>query len=87
MTAEILTAGERRWCAMNLETHREVMKVREFLKQYAIIVYTGSPIDDLVMMELELDDLFEGKHLEAREYQKFKLALRRAYQELEKEQR
>ncbi|ASS76317.1 hypothetical protein CIG75_16095 [Tumebacillus algifaecis] len=68
---------------MELNTHQELMKVREFLKQYAIIVYTGSPLDDIVLMDLELEDLYEDKHLEASEYTKFKLALRRAYSELE----
>ncbi|MFD2171715.1 YqgQ family protein [Tumebacillus lipolyticus] len=66
---------------MNLNTHQELMKVREYLKRFAIIVYTGSPLDDIVMMDLELDDLYEGKHLESAEFQKYKLALRRAYLE------
>ncbi|ARU61734.1 hypothetical protein CBW65_12390 [Tumebacillus avium] len=69
---------------MDLNTHREVLKVREFLKQFAVIVYTGSQIDDIVLMDLELDDLYEDKHLDTEEYTKFKLALRRAYTELDK---
>jgi uncharacterized protein YqgQ len=63
------------------QTHLGVMKVRELLKQFGIIVYTGSILDDLVMMDLELDDLYEEKHVEAEEFRELKMALRRAYRE------
>ncbi|KEO83635.1 hypothetical protein EL26_09500 [Tumebacillus flagellatus] len=58
------------------------MKVRELLKRFNILVYTGNPLDDIVMMDLELDDLFESKTVEDDEFRLAKLALRRAYREL-----
>jgi len=71
--------------ALSHETHLGLMKVREVLKRFAIIVYTGNVLDDLVMMDIELDDLYTEKYIEADEYRELKLALRRAFSEHEAE--
>jgi len=64
---------------MEPHTHQTLMELREFLKRYQIFVYTGSQLDDLALMELELDDLYESGQLEAKDFQRYKLALRTAY--------
>lgn len=71
--------------ALSYEAHLGLMKVREFLKRFAIIVYTGNVLDDLVMMDIELDDLYTEKYVEADEYRELKMALRRAFSEHEAE--
>jgi uncharacterized protein YqgQ len=67
---------------MDLHLHQSLMKIRELLKQWSIFVYTGSALDDVVLMEIELDDLYLEKHVEEKEYLEMKMALRRAYREL-----
>jgi uncharacterized protein YqgQ len=67
---------------MNQQIHLDLMRVREFLKRWNIIVYTGNALDDIVLMDLELADIYEGKHIEDREYLEMKRTLRRAYEEL-----
>jgi uncharacterized protein YqgQ len=59
------------------------MRVRETLKRFHIVVYTGDPLDDIVLMDLELDDLFENKTVDDEEFRDLKIALRRAYRELD----
>ncbi|MBL0386620.1 DUF910 family protein [Tumebacillus sp. ITR2] len=58
------------------------MYVRTVLKRFNILIYTGNQLDDIVLMDLELDDLFESKTVEDDEFRNSKLALRRAYREL-----
>lgn len=70
---------------MNLlseHAHKGMMRVRETLKRFSIIVYTGDQLDDIVLMDLELDDLYDSKTIEDEEFRDLKIALRRAYQEL-----
>ncbi len=71
--------------ALSHETHMGLMKVREFLRRFAIIVYTGNVLDDLVLMDIELDDLYTEKYVEADEYRDLKIALRRVVSEYEAE--
>ena len=49
---------------MKYETHLGLMKIREVLKRYSVIVYTGHLLDEIVMMDMELTDLFEGRMIE-----------------------
>ena len=66
---------------MKYETHLGLMKVRELLKRFSVIVYTGNSLDEIVMMDMELTDLFEGRVIEEDEFRELKLVLRRAYRE------
>ncbi|PWK10256.1 YqgQ family protein [Tumebacillus permanentifrigoris] len=68
---------------LSLEAHRGVMRVREVLKRFNTLVYTGDPLDDIVLMDLELDDLYENKTVDDEEFRDLKIALRRAYRELD----
>lgn len=67
---------------LSKEAHEGILKVREVLKRFNIVVYTGHSLDDVVMMDLELDDLFESKTVDDEEFGICKFALRRAYREL-----
>jgi len=66
---------------MELNTHKMLMEIRELLKNYSILIYTGSPLDDIVLMELELEDLHESGQVETQDFLKMKMALRQAYRE------
>lgn len=66
---------------MKYETHLGLMKIREVLKRYSVIVYTGHLLDEIVMMDMELTDLFEGRMIEEEEFRQLKLVLRQAYKE------
>ena len=66
---------------MKYETHLGLMKVRELLKRYSIVVYTGNPLDEIVLMDMELSDLYEGRMVDDEEYRSMKLLLRHAYKE------
>jgi uncharacterized protein YqgQ len=68
---------------LSLEAHRGIMRVREVLKRFNILIYTGDPLDDIVLMDLELDDLYENKTVDDEEFRDLKVALRRAYRELD----
>ncbi|TCS82443.1 YqgQ family protein [Tepidibacillus fermentans] len=63
----------------------DVMFVRDLLKQFGTFIYTGNQLDDLVLMELELQDLYEYKMVSDEDYMKTKLILSKAKRELEKQ--
>lgn len=44
--------------------------VNNILKRFGIIVYTGSRLDDIALMELEIKDLYEYKLISDEEYLK-----------------
>ncbi|CAB3390609.1 YqgQ family protein [Kyrpidia spormannii] len=59
--------------------------VKSLLRRFGIIVYIGSPLDDLLMMELELEDLW-GEHLIDREtYLLAKAAIAKRRREIERQ--
>ena len=66
---------------MDMHMHESLMKIRALLKEFNIIVYTGSPLDDIALMELELEDLYLEKHIDDKDYLQMKMTLRRAYKE------
>jgi uncharacterized protein YqgQ len=68
---------------MNLDQQNAIQKVRELLKRYQIIIYTGSLLVDVALMDVEVDGLYEEHQIEAPEYQEMKLILRRATREAE----
>jgi uncharacterized protein YqgQ len=51
-------------------------EVRQLLKRFNIMVYTGNDADDAIIMELELKDLFEMGLIEEDEYKRALLILR-----------
>ncbi|UOF90503.1 YqgQ family protein [Fodinisporobacter ferrooxydans] len=53
-----------------------MLRVKELLRRFQIVVYTGNKWDDLVLMELELDDLYEEKLIEKEEYLTMKTILK-----------
>jgi uncharacterized protein YqgQ len=59
-------------------------EVRELLKRFGLIVYTGDEAGDAVLMELELHDLHEMGLIEEEDYKKSLLQLKR-FQSREKE--
>ncbi|WP_339061105.1 YqgQ family protein [Tepidibacillus marianensis] len=61
----------------------DLIFVRELLKQFGTFIYTGERLDDLVLMELELQDLFEYKMISDEDYMKAKLILSKTKRELE----
>ncbi|HEU4963022.1 MAG TPA: YqgQ family protein [Bacilli bacterium] len=68
---------------MDYELHSKIMRIRNLLKGYNILVYTGNQLDDLTLMEMELDDLHEEKYMETAEYLEMKMQLRTAVRQLE----
>lgn len=64
---------------------KTVLDVRNLLKRFGIIIYTGHRIGDLEMMEAELKDLYESKLIDAEDYQKALLILRHEKLDLQKE--
>ncbi len=67
-----------------MQKNNDLLVVKELLRRFGIIIYTGSRLDDLVMIELELDDLYTAKLIEKEEYFQAKQVI---LQELKKERR
>ncbi|MFV9511310.1 YqgQ family protein [Tepidibacillus sp. LV47] len=61
------------------------MFVRDLLKQFGTFIYTENQLDDLVLMELELQDLYEYKMIMDEDYLKAKMILSKAKRELEEQ--
>jgi uncharacterized protein YqgQ len=60
-----------------------LLEVKEVLRRFQIVVYTGNRMDDLVLMEQELDDLYQEQLIEREEYFKLKAILRRELREMD----
>lgn len=56
-------------------TFAELTYVQSILKRFGIIIYTGNRIDDIILMEMELNDLYEWKLIPDEEYLKAKAIL------------
>lgn len=56
-------------------TFADLTYVQNILKRFGIIIYTGNRIDDIILMELELNDLYEWKLISDKEYIKAKAIL------------
>lgn len=54
-----------------------LLEVRELLKRFHIIVYTGNQADDALVMEAELEDLHEMRLIEDEEYIRARMILKR----------
>jgi uncharacterized protein YqgQ len=57
--------------------------VQRLLKSFGTIIYTGNRLDDLALAELELEDLYEMKLIEQKEYFATLMIIRRERQKLE----
>lgn len=55
---------------------KSLYEVRQLLKRFQIFVYTGNELDDAVLMEAELEDLYEMKLIEEEEYLKARLMIK-----------
>ncbi|MBX6394586.1 MAG: YqgQ family protein [Alicyclobacillaceae bacterium] len=56
---------------------RSILDVKALLRRFGIVVYVGSKKDDLLMMEMELDDLWAEGLISRDEYVQAKAVLRR----------
>ncbi|MDI3256800.1 MAG: DUF910 family protein [Kyrpidia sp.] len=61
---------------------RTVADVKALLRRYGILIYAGSPLDDLVLMELELEDLWEERLIDREEYLMAKTVIRQRRRDL-----
>jgi len=55
---------------------RNVYDVQQLLKSYGIFVYTGDRKDDLLMMEMEVLDLYHSKFIDGETMKKAVMILR-----------
>ncbi|MFC4768103.1 YqgQ family protein [Effusibacillus consociatus] len=55
---------------------KSLYEVRELLKRFHIFIYTGNDLNDAVLMELELEDLYEMKLIEDEEYLKARMIIK-----------
>ncbi len=60
-----------------MNKQNELTYVLHMLKKYGTIVYTGNRLDDIAIMELELQDLYEWKLISDEEFIKAKAILKR----------
>jgi uncharacterized protein YqgQ len=66
---------------------KTIYDIRQFLKQYGIIIYIGNRVADLELMEFEVRELYQAKLMEPREYQTAILLLRHEIQLLKDAQK
>lgn len=55
---------------------RTVYDIQQILKKFGIYVYTGDRLGDLMMMELEINELYQAQFILPSDYQIIKLVLR-----------
>jgi uncharacterized protein YqgQ len=63
---------------------KTIYEIQQFLKSYGTIIYVGSRLADLELMEEELRELYQSQLIETKEFQTALLLLRHEIQ-LEKE--
>jgi uncharacterized protein YqgQ len=56
---------------------RSVLDVKALLRRFGIVVYVGSRKDDLLIMDMELEDLWTEGLISREEYVRAKAVLRR----------
>lgn len=56
---------------------KTIYDIQQLLKRYGTFIYTGDRIGDLNLMEMEVDELYQMKFIEIKEYQMAKLLLKR----------
>lgn len=65
---------------------KTIYDIQQFLKQYGTIIYLGSRLADLELMEEELKELYQSQLIDTNEFQTALLLLRHEIQ-LEKEKK
>ncbi len=60
--------------------YKDIAFVQTLLKKFGAFIYTGNVEDDIALMELELQDLYEWKLISKEDFMKAKTILLRAYQ-------
>lgn len=55
---------------------KTVYDVQQLLKKYGIYIYTGERIGDLMLLEIELDELWRSKVIQLPDFQMAKLIIR-----------
>ncbi|OEF99419.1 hypothetical protein BHF71_02210 [Vulcanibacillus modesticaldus] len=53
--------------------------VTDILKRFGIIIYTGNRYDDIILIEMEIEDLYQWKMISDEEYIKARTILRREF--------
>ncbi|GBF11268.1 YqgQ family protein [Tepidibacillus sp. HK-1] len=59
----------------------DLTDVQAILKRFGAFIYTGNRLDDIVLMDLELQDLYESNLITIEEYKEAKSILKREYNE------
>ncbi|CAG9609367.1 YqgQ family protein [Pseudoneobacillus rhizosphaerae] len=65
---------------------KTIYDIQQFLKQYGTIIYVGSRLADLELMEEELKDLYQSQLIETQKFQNALFLLRHEIQ-MEKEKK
>jgi uncharacterized protein YqgQ len=65
---------------------KTIYDIQQFLKQFGTIIYVGSRLADLELMEEELKELYQSQLIDLKEFQSILLLLRHEIQ-LEKEKK
>jgi uncharacterized protein YqgQ len=63
---------------------KTIYDIQQFLKRYGTIIYVGSRLADLELMEEELKDLYQSQLMDTKEFQNALFLLRHEIQ-MEKE--
>lgn len=64
---------------------KSLMDVKDLLRQFGIIIYTGDPIGDYEMMEDEVRELYLEKMIDLEQFQGAMTALKKAKNALQNE--
>lgn len=65
---------------------KTIYDIQQYLKKFAIIIYTGDRVSDLELMESEVHELYRSHLMDVRDYQSAILLLRHEIR-LEREKR
>ncbi len=56
---------------------KTVYDIQQLLKRYGTFIYTGDRLGDLELMEMELDELYQLKFVQMKDYQQAKMLLKK----------
>ncbi|WP_087971677.1 YqgQ family protein [Oceanobacillus rekensis] len=62
---------------------KTIYDIQQLLKRYGTFIYTGDRIGDFNLMEIEIDELYQMRFIEVKEYQMAKLLLKREINRLD----
>lgn len=61
---------------------KDLTFVQALLKRFGTIIYTGNQLDDITLMDLELQDLYDWKLISDEDFFKAKAILKKEYDRL-----